>query len=98
MGVVTVEFMHFSFHPCLVSPFEIWPRPTHQAHTPDKTSVRHQGVNGATASARHRLSSMCLCPYATMPVYDLIQIGRAQSELQSPVHLVCRLLLEKKKK
>src|SRR5438876_3888591 len=25
------------------------------------------------------------------------QIGRAQSELQSPVHLVCRLLLEKKK-
>src|SRR5438876_7581343 len=25
------------------------------------------------------------------------QIGRAHSELQSPVHLVCRLLLEKKK-
>src|SRR5438876_5984210 len=27
-----------------------------------------------------------------------IEIGRAHSELQSPVHLVCRLLLEKKKK
>src|SRR2546429_7185043 len=26
------------------------------------------------------------------------QIGRAQSELQSRLHLVCRLLLEKKKK
>src|SRR5258708_30521050 len=26
------------------------------------------------------------------------EIGRAQSELQSPDHLVCRLLLEKKKK
>src|SRR5207244_13276840 len=26
------------------------------------------------------------------------KIGRAQSELQSPDHLVCRLLLEKKKK
>src|SRR2546426_4829430 len=26
------------------------------------------------------------------------QIGRAQSELQSPCNLVCRLLLEKKKK
>src|SRR5258708_36759459 len=26
------------------------------------------------------------------------QIGRAHSELQSPDHLVCRLLLEKKKK
>src|SRR5690348_18014382 len=26
------------------------------------------------------------------------KIGRAQSELQSPVHLVCRLLLEKKNK
>src|SRR5574344_1506659 len=28
----------------------------------------------------------------------VIEIGRAQSELQSPDHLVCRLLLEKKKK
>src|SRR5438876_702567 len=27
----------------------------------------------------------------------LLKIGRAPSELQSPVHLVCRLLLEKKK-
>src|SRR5690348_17702078 len=27
-----------------------------------------------------------------------VEIGRAHSELQSPVHLVCRLLLEKKKK
>src|SRR5690348_17600067 len=26
------------------------------------------------------------------------EIGRAHAELQSPVHLVCRLLLEKKKK
>src|SRR5258708_14243257 len=31
-------------------------------------------------------------------IEDLKQIGRAQSELQSPDHLVCRLLLEKKKK
>src|SRR5690348_17963318 len=35
------------------------------------------------------------------PMWDLLgassEIGRAQSELQSPVHLVCRLLLEKKK-
>src|SRR5436305_2426957 len=29
---------------------------------------------------------------------DQIEIGRAQSELQSRPHLVCRLLLEKKKK
>src|SRR4051794_41393359 len=29
---------------------------------------------------------------------DERQIGRAHVELQSPVHLVCRLLLEKKKK
>src|SRR2546422_6568638 len=27
-----------------------------------------------------------------------VEIGRAQSELQSRLHLVCRLLLEKKKK
>src|SRR5438876_6437435 len=30
--------------------------------------------------------------------YRPSEIGRAPSELQSPVHLVCRLLLEKKKK
>src|SRR5438876_4323088 len=29
---------------------------------------------------------------------ELLEIGRAHVELQSPVHLVCRLLLEKKKK
>src|SRR5437764_13333759 len=28
----------------------------------------------------------------------LVEIGRAPSELQSPMYLVCRLLLEKKKK
>src|SRR5256885_9638640 len=38
------------------------------------------------------------------PYYDIendeltLQIGRAHSELQSPCNLVCRLLLEKKKK
>src|SRR4051794_41727315 len=34
------------------------------------------------------------------PVAEVLhgEIGRAHSELQSPVHLVCRLLLEKKKR
>src|SRR5258708_22040974 len=35
----------------------------------------------------------CIKALALLP-----QIGRATSELQSPDHLVCRLLLEKKKK
>src|SRR5687767_15268073 len=30
--------------------------------------------------------------------YDVLEIGRAPSELQSLAYLVCRLLLEKKKK
>src|SRR5438876_12448011 len=37
----------------------------------------------------------------TNGVFDLLHVGRSEehtSELQSPVHLVCRLLLEKKKK
>src|SRR5690348_17794667 len=33
----------------------------------------------------------------TAPEKDETEIGRAHVELQSPVHLVCRLLLEKKK-
>src|SRR5438876_6292072 len=34
----------------------------------------------------------------THPIHKRPQIGKHTSELQSPVHLVCRLLLEKKKK
>src|SRR5258708_21491147 len=33
---------------------------------------------------------------AVIAIVSLSKIGRAQSELQSPDHLVCRLLLEKK--
>src|SRR5437764_11647068 len=32
------------------------------------------------------------------PAQEPLQIGRATSELQSPMYLVCRLLLEKKRK
>src|SRR5689334_24101755 len=32
-----------------------------------------------------------------VPALTLVEIGRATSELQSQFHLVCRLLLEKKK-
>src|SRR5437763_12835849 len=38
-------------------------------------------------------------PFPTITAVPFRQeIGRAQSELQSPMYLVCRLLLEKKKK
>src|SRR5690348_17838489 len=42
-----------------------------------------------------RFESYPAPPFAKI---GIAQIGRAPSELQSPVHLVCRLLLEKKKK
>src|SRR5690348_17667982 len=48
-----------------------------------------------TLSRRQKHSGQTLG--GTSPICSHMKIGRAQSELQSPVHLVCRLLLEKKK-
>src|SRR5690348_17995307 len=48
---------------------------------------------------RHLVMTMMLTPPGTQPLFS--PPGRSEehtSELQSPVHLVCRLLLEKKKK
>src|SRR5437764_8337408 len=49
------------------------------------------GATSSTSSAGRTRSPGT--PPATSP-----EIGRAPSELQSPMYLVCRLLLEKKKK
>src|SRR5256885_5542399 len=47
----------------------------------------------------HMLSQVDRPPVSlSQQLEELIEIGRAQSELQSPCNLVCRLLLEKKKK
>src|SRR5438876_5668095 len=46
--------------------------------------------------ARRPVSSRVRCPSAGMP--PMPRSEEHTSELQSPVHLVCRLLLEKKKK
>src|SRR5574344_2340782 len=61
------------------------------------------GLNGYTISSgiickdlNPEIVSIPLQSDAYMEI-GYIQIGRAQSELQSPDHLVCRLLLEKKK-
>src|SRR5690348_508240 len=54
-------------------------------------------VTARTAGVKHIVA--CTPPNQGEPHAETIaEIGRAHSELQSPVHLVCRLLLEKKKK
>src|SRR5256885_12438953 len=53
-------------------------------------SLRHRHRRGLPQEAgRHQVPA---------GVQEQFQIGRAHSELQSPCNLVCRLLLEKKKK
>src|SRR5437867_9676342 len=64
----------------------------HLARMIDKARAREAGVNGPYFYP---------CPLDTTLLSFLAaseQIGRAHSELQSPYDLVCRLLLEKKKK
>src|SRR5690348_4725888 len=74
----------------------------------DSRSVRHilvrheQGAGHAAAGYAQVTGRPGVCiatsgPGATNLVTPLAEIGRAHVELQSPVHLVCRLLLEKKK-
>src|SRR5689334_23467383 len=81
------------------------PSPTLFPHT---TLFRsHLGVGGGWKqkggrSGRHHERLHCCCtPYCTRGLHPSpagpCQIGRHTSELQSQFHLVCRLLLEKKK-
>src|SRR5205809_5951007 len=51
-----------------------------------------QSLGGFFCSFQRRCTDNTATPART------IEIGRAHSELQSRLHLVCRLLLEKKKK
>src|SRR5690348_8770404 len=54
-----------------------------------REEIERQGIDLSEAVDRHR------------PILEAVEEGRSEehtSELQSPVHLVCRLLLEKKKK
>src|SRR5437764_6400655 len=56
-------------------------------------SVRDQPIRLADALEQRRSR-----PFRNPEGRNDVQIGRAHVELQSPMYLVCRLLLEKKKK
>src|SRR5690348_17953370 len=60
------------------------------AHRATAAARRCEGCGRSRASAARRLKASCLGSSAA-------RSEEHTSELQSPVHLVCRLLLEKKK-
>src|SRR5256885_2869668 len=88
------------------------PRSTLFPYTTLFRSVVHGRAHGARAIASprgidYRLSIALYCKTNEAPAAQAargerarspVQIGRAHVELQSPSNLVCRLLLEKKKK
>src|SRR5438876_4702249 len=58
-----------------------------------------RGQNPIMAWSKRRLRIFCWIPPARRTrVFCMLRSEEHTSELQSPVHLVCRLLLEKKKK
>src|SRR3990170_6818575 len=61
------------------------------------TEIYTLSLHDALPICRRRSSRSC-CARCSASAACLWQIGRHTSELQSPDHLVCRLLLEKKKK
>src|SRR5688500_20390408 len=60
--------------------------------------VRHKSRAEAEAKSMELLTRVGIPEQAKKYPGQLSEIGRAQSELQSPCNLVCRLLLEKKNK
>src|SRR5690348_17892801 len=58
------------------------------------TTLFRSDPDGSSASSTCSPASACTCPHALAGERS----EEHTSELQSPVHLVCRLLLEKKKK
>src|SRR5258708_15238021 len=75
-------------------------RPPRSTLFPYTTLFRSAGAY-SPRSDRHRAQRPALCLLARAAAEGLGARGRSEehtSELQSPDHLVCRLLLEKKKK
>src|SRR5438876_4268662 len=64
-------------------------------HKSERSNARKHKKDNSTLSARTRLTFKLAKP-ATIPAKARSE--EHTSELQSPVHLVCRLLLEKKKR
>src|SRR5690348_17590343 len=81
-------------------------RPPRSTLFPYTTLFRSGSVYGDLSSGdrRKQLQLAIQCYQEALEIYDIMPIDQYirseehTSELQSPVHLVCRLLLEKKKK
>src|SRR2546429_4586096 len=65
-----------------------------RAGTDEATQIVHMAVG---IVAHDSLTEPQDVRHAELVAQDRFEIGRAPSELQSRLHLVCRLLLEKKK-
>src|SRR2546422_2327100 len=79
----------------------VWERPARVMASPNPRSRRLAKLSGAGASSRFpRKPSMgwVLIPSTSRPFSVCTRSEEHTSELQSRLHLVCRLLLEKKKK
>src|SRR5690348_17913186 len=74
-----------AFSPCQPPHVKVLPRLTH------RHPLRHISLMIETLTGIQRIERL-------MPLADALRSEEHTSELQSPVHLVCRLLLEKKKK
>src|SRR2546422_2679232 len=74
-------------------------RPPRSTLFPYTTLFRSRGRTGPppTPSGTRRSRAYRCCRSRPYPSAGTNEIGRAPSELQSRLHLVCRLLLEKKK-
>src|SRR5437879_7483003 len=84
----------------LSCPATAWkpPRPSPRNHNPRPAS--HRGVSGWLAK-KFWLRNRSSWPSPSRSPAQTAKAGRSEehtSELQSPMYLVCRLLLEKKKK
>src|SRR4051794_41484862 len=72
-------------------------RPPRSTLFPYTTLFRSQRIDDRRAGLRSH-HGWYACANPKLPMFGALRSEEHTSELQSPVHLVCRLLLEKKKK
>src|SRR5437764_8453479 len=73
-------------------------RPPRSTLFPYTTLFRSRLPGHGSRSARHLVCRLCATPRGARVLRGVARSEEHTSELQSPMYLVCRLLLEKKKK
>src|SRR2546430_10839409 len=91
----------FPYTPLFRSILDVWTDPTQDSTENFDTSVQYFREHCGNVDSKQLRYGMAYTPFLRTSIVDPAELDRSEehtSELQSQSNLVCRLLLEKKKK